>query len=101
MTGAGRVLLLTDSAMAGHRAPDHPERPERADAVASGVADGAAAAGATLEREAGAVGVPAAAGRPREGGGAEPAAAEAIERVHPAAYVALLDDAARLGGGWI
>ena len=47
MTGAARVLLLTDPAMAGHRPPGHPERPERLDAVASGVADGAAAAGAT------------------------------------------------------
>jgi acetoin utilization deacetylase AcuC-like enzyme len=84
MTGTGRVLLLTDPAMAGHRAPDHPERPERADAVASGVADGASAAEASLER-----------------GTAEPADAEAVERVHPAAYVALLDDAARLGGGWV
>lgn len=84
MTGAGRVLLLTDPAMAGHAAPGHPERPERADAVASGVADGASAAGATLER-----------------GAVDPADGTAIERVHPAAYVALLDDAARLGGGWI
>lgn len=84
MTGAGRVLLLTDPATAGHRAPGHPERPERADAAASGVADGASAAGATLERRT-----------------VEPADATALERVHPAPYLALLDDAARLGGGWI
>jgi len=84
MTGAGRVLLLTHPAMAGHLAPGHPERPERADAVASGVADGATTAGASLERPT-----------------VEPADAAAIERVHPAAYVELLDDAARLGGGWI
>ena len=84
MTAARRVLLLTDHSMAGHMAPGHPERPERAEAVASGVADGASDAGATLERRA-----------------VEPADGIAIERVHPAAYVALLDDAARLGGGWI
>lgn len=84
MTGAGRVLLLTDPAMAGHRAPGHPERPERADAAAAGVADGASAAGAPLERRA-----------------VAPADVTALERVHPAAYLALLDDAARLGGGWI
>jgi acetoin utilization deacetylase AcuC-like enzyme len=84
MTAARRVLLLTDALMAGHMAPGHPERPERAESVASGVAEGASAAGARLER------------RP-----VEPADGAAIERVHPAAYVALLDDAARLGGGWI
>ena len=84
MSGAGRVLLLTDPLMAAHRAPGHPERPERVDAVASGVADGALIAGATLERRA-----------------VEPADAAAIERVHPGSYLALLDDAARVGGGWI
>ena len=84
MAGAGRVLLLTDPAMAGHQAPGHPERPERADAAASGVADGASAAGAVLERRA-----------------VTPADAAALERVHPSAYLALLDDAALQGGGWI
>ena len=79
-----RVVLLTDPAMEGHRPPGHPERPERLAAVASGVADGAAEAGATLDRLA-----------------LEPADEEALERVHPAAYLALLDDAARQGGGWI
>ncbi|HEY8771672.1 MAG TPA: histone deacetylase [Candidatus Limnocylindria bacterium] len=84
MTGGGRVLLLSDPAMAEHRPPDHPERPERLVAVAAGVADGAVAAGADLERPA-----------------AEPADAEALERVHPARYLAALDEAASQGGGWI
>jgi acetoin utilization deacetylase AcuC-like enzyme len=54
------------------------------DAVVAGVADGASSAGARLERRPG-----------------EPANAEALERVHPAPYLALLDDAARQGGGWV
>jgi len=84
MTGTGRVLLFSDPAMAGHHPPGHPERAERIDAVASGIADAAAAADALLERPA-----------------VEPAEAAALERVHPAPYLALLDDAARQGGGWI
>jgi acetoin utilization deacetylase AcuC-like enzyme len=84
MTGPARVLLLTDAAMAAHRAPGHPERPERLDAVAAGGVDGAAAAGADLER-----------------GQVEAADAATLERLHPAGYVALLDDAADRGGGWI
>jgi acetoin utilization deacetylase AcuC-like enzyme len=84
MTGTARVLLFSDPAMAGHRSPGHPERPERVDAVISGIADGAAAGGASLER-------------PR----VEPAEPDALERVHPAPYLALLDDAAQRGGGWI
>src|SRR3989442_8052494 len=84
MTGGGRVLLFTDPAMAEHRPPAHPERPERLAAVAAGVADGAATAGADLAQPA-----------------VEPADAEALERVHPAQYLAALDEAARQGGGWI
>src|SRR5437773_773403 len=84
MTGGGRVLLFTGPAMAEHRAPEHPERPERLAAVAAGVADGAAAARADLAQPA-----------------VEPADAEALERVHPAQYLAALDEAARQGGGWI
>ena len=79
-----RVQLFTDARMAGHRPPGHPERPERIDAVDTGVADGATEAGAELERPA-----------------VVPAAAEALERIHPAPYLELLDDAARQGGGWI
>jgi acetoin utilization deacetylase AcuC-like enzyme len=84
MTGPDRVLLLSDPAMAAHRAPGHPERPERLEAVAAGVAEGAAAAGASLAREL-----------------VQAADAETLERLHPAAYLALLDEAAAQGGGWI
>jgi acetoin utilization deacetylase AcuC-like enzyme len=70
--------------MAGHRPPGHPERPERLEAVDAGVADGAAEAGTELDRSA-----------------VAPADAIAVERIHPAAYLALLDDAASQGGGWI
>jgi acetoin utilization deacetylase AcuC-like enzyme len=84
MTAPGRVLVFSDPAMDGHRPPGHPERPERIPAVESGIADAAAAVGARLERPA-----------------VEAAAATALERVHPAPYLALLDDAARQGGGWI
>jgi acetoin utilization deacetylase AcuC-like enzyme len=70
--------------MGRHHPPGHPERPERLDAVAAGVADGAASAGATLGR-------------------APVVAADraVLTRLHPAAYLDLLDDAARQGGGWI
>ena len=84
MATSARVLLLTHEAMARHRPPGHPERPERLEAVASGVADGAAACDATLERPA-----------------VEPADRLALERVHPGPHLDLLDDAARCGGGWI
>jgi acetoin utilization deacetylase AcuC-like enzyme len=84
MTAAPRVLLLTDPAMARHRPPGHPERPERLEAVAAGVADGAAAEGATLERAP-----------------VQAAARAELTRLHPTAYLDLLDDAARHGGGWI
>ena len=79
-----RVLLLTDPAMEAHAAPGHPERPERLAPVADGVADGAAASGAELLRE------PVAPVEERD-----------LHRVHPAAYLRLLDDAAAAGGGWI
>ncbi len=84
MASAARVLLLTDPAMGRHHPPGHPERPERLEAVAAGVADGAAAAGATLERPP-----------------VEAADGVALTRLHPAAYLDLLDDATRHGGGWI
>ena len=82
--GVARVQLLTNAHMAGHRPPGHPERPERIDAVDAGVADGAAEASAELQRPA-----------------LVSADAEALERIHPAPYLALLDDAAVQGGGWI
>jgi acetoin utilization deacetylase AcuC-like enzyme len=81
---APRVLLLTDPAMSGHQPPGHPERPERLGAVSSGVADGAAAAGAELATPP-----------------VEVADRRAVERIHPAPYLDLLGDAARQGGGWI
>ena len=84
MAATQRVTLLTDPAMAAHDPHGHPERLERLAAAEPGVADGAADAGATLERPA-----------------VVAADAAALERVHPAPYVALLDDAARQGGGWI
>ena len=83
MAGA-RVLLLSDPAMAGHRPPGHPERPERVEAVASGITDAAASAGASLDRPP-----------------VQPADAVDLERIHPAPYLALLDAAASHGGGWI
>ncbi|MBA3688107.1 MAG: histone deacetylase [Chloroflexi bacterium] len=84
MTGTARVLLFSDPAMAGHHPPGHPERPERVEAVISGITDAASSTGASLER-------------PR----VEPAEAGALERIHPAPYLALLDDVAAHGGGWI
>jgi acetoin utilization deacetylase AcuC-like enzyme len=79
-----RVILLTDAAMAAHDPPGHPERPERLAPVADGVADGADAAGAELAREE-----------------VAPATDKDLQRVHPAAYLRALDDAAAAGGGWI
>ncbi|MDP9468497.1 MAG: histone deacetylase, partial [Chloroflexota bacterium] len=84
MAKAPRVLLLTDPVMAGHRPPGHAERPERLEAAAGGVADGAAASGATLHRAK-----------------IVPADRVALARVHPEPYLDLLDNAALQGGGWI
>jgi acetoin utilization deacetylase AcuC-like enzyme len=84
MSDAAQVLLLTDDAMAGHLAPGHPERPERLAAAAAGVADGAAAAGTTLQRPT-----------------VTPADEETIELVHPRVHLAALDELGRRGGGWI
>ena len=84
MSGMARVLIFSDPATAGHRPPGHPERPERVDAVISAITDAAASTKATLERP-----------------GVVPAEAEALERVHPALYIALLDEVAGNGGGWI
>ena len=84
MATAPRVLLLTDPAMARHHPPGHPERPERMEAVAIGVADGAEEGGAFLDR-----------------GPVTAADRAALTRLHPAAFLDLLDDAAGRGGGWI
>lgn len=79
-----RVLLLTDAAMAQHAAPGHPERPERLAAVADGVTDGAAAAGAELVRESPA-----------------PATDEQLHLIHPPWHIDRLDEIAHAGGGWL
>lgn len=79
-----RVLLLTDPAMADHAATGHPERPERLEAAAQGVSDGAAAADATLDRPP-----------------VEAADDPALRLVHPAWYLERLDAAATRGGGWV
>jgi len=84
MPASVRVLLLSDAGMAGHQAPGHPERPERLEAVISGVSDAALAGDVTLERPP-----------------VDPAEADALQRIHPAPYLALLDEVARQGGGWI
>jgi acetoin utilization deacetylase AcuC-like enzyme len=77
------VWLLTDTAMAGHRPPGHLERAERLDAAIGGVLDGALAAGADVERPV-----------------VVPAAEELLARVHPAAFLAALEEAGRFGT-WI
>jgi acetoin utilization deacetylase AcuC-like enzyme len=78
------VLLLTDAAMNEHAAPGHPERPERLAAVAEGVVDAAARAGAQLVREA-------------------PVAAsdDELHRIHPPWHVDRLEQIAHAGGGWL
>jgi acetoin utilization deacetylase AcuC-like enzyme len=83
MPEAPRILLLTDSAMAGHRPPGHPERPERLNAAVQGVLDGAGAANAEVERPA-----------------VLPADSEILSRVHPPSFVAALDEAGR-SGTWV
>ena len=77
----GPIWLLTDALMDAHRTSAHPERPERREAVASGVRD---AAGDRL------VDAP-----------FEPATDDQILAVHARAYLALLEDADRRGGGWL
>lgn len=78
------VDLLTDPRMATHRAPGHPERPERLEAAAAGVAQGTLLAGATLRRSI-----------------VEPIDPAILAAVHPAWFSAALDEVARRGGGWI
>jgi acetoin utilization deacetylase AcuC-like enzyme len=78
------IRLLTHPDMAAHGAHGHPERAERLDAAAAGVADAAHELGVTLERPA-----------------LDPASDEAIQRIHPDWYLAVLDEAEARGGGWI
>jgi len=86
MTAVPTVLLLTDDLMGSdaHAAHGHPERPERARAVADGVVAGAEAAGAKLERPA-----------------VTAATDDELQRIHPAWFLGALDAAASRGGGWI
>ena len=86
MTAVPTVLLLTDDLMGSdaHAAHGHPERPERARAVADGVVAGAKAAGASLARP-----------------GVTPATDDELQRIHPAWFLGALDAAASRGGGWI
>ena len=79
-----RLLLLTDPGMVDHAAIGHPERPERLEAAVQGVADGAMAADAALDRPA-----------------VEAADDLALQLVHPAWYLETLDAAAAQGGGWV
>jgi acetoin utilization deacetylase AcuC-like enzyme len=83
MPEARRILLLTDAAMAGHRPPGHPERPERLEAAIQGVLDGARTANAVVERPT-----------------LLPADSEILSRVHPASFVTALDEAGR-SGTWV
>lgn len=83
-TDEGGVLLLTDPAMAAHAWPGHPERPERLEAVITGVADGARAAGA----------------RPVQRSGPT-ASDDELARVHDPRYLGLLNAVAGGGGGWL
>jgi acetoin utilization deacetylase AcuC-like enzyme len=70
--------------MAAPVAPGHPERPDRLEAAALGVTDGADAAGAELDRPP-----------------VEPADDLALRLIHPAWYLESLDAAAARGGGWV
>jgi acetoin utilization deacetylase AcuC-like enzyme len=74
-------MLLTDDGMDAHVAPGHPERPERREAVAAGVRD--AAADRLVEMP------------------AEPATDAMLAAIHDARYLAMLDEAEDLGGGWL
>ena len=78
------VLVLTDPAMERHAAPGHPERRERLAAVAAGVEEGAAQAGAALLTRA-----------------PLPASEAAILAVHDAQYLAALVAFDGAGGGWL
>ena len=77
----GPVWLLTDASMDAHHAPGHPERPDRREAAAGGVRD---AAGDRLREVS-----------------CEPATPAEVGAIHTAAYVALLGEVDRQGGGWL
>lgn len=75
------VWLLTNPSADVHRAPGHPERPERRIAVAEGIR---VSAGAALLEPA-----------------IEPADEEDLTRIHDPAYLAILAEAESRGGGWL
>lgn len=77
----GDVWLLTDAAMDRHVSAGHPERPDRRDAVVAGVRE---AAGEALVEPV-----------------VEPAGDAVIGAVHARAYLDLLTEGERRGGGWI
>jgi len=77
----GRVALFTDAGMDAHAAPGHPERPDRREAAASGVRDGA---GDRLAEPA-----------------VDAATDEELAAIHEPRYLAMLDEAEALGGGWL
>lgn len=78
------VTLLTDAAMALHRAPGHPERPERLAAVVAGVQAGADRAGAAVRRPA-----------------VTAVDDTLLDAVHPRTHVVRLERVAASGGGWL
>ncbi|MCV0403936.1 MAG: histone deacetylase [Chloroflexi bacterium] len=75
------VWLLTDAATDRHRSPGHAERPDRRTAVVAGVR--AAAGPGIVEPE------------------VEAATDDLLTMVHDPGYLAALDDAEGLGGGWL
>jgi acetoin utilization deacetylase AcuC-like enzyme len=77
----GRVALFTDAGMDVHAAPGHPEGPDRREAAASGVRDGA---GDRLAEPA-----------------VDTATDEELAAIHEPRYLAMLDEAEALGGGWL
>lgn len=76
-----RVALFTDAGMDVHAAPGHPERADRREAAAGGVRDGAG--DALAEPPVGA------------------ATDEELAAIHEPRYLAMLDEAEDLGGGWL
>ncbi len=76
-----RVWLLTDATMDHHASFGHPERPERRDAVAAGVRDGA--------------------GGPLHEPDFEPIGATDLARVHPSEHLDVLAAMEARGGGWV
>ncbi|MDQ3880963.1 MAG: hypothetical protein M3295_07820, partial [Chloroflexota bacterium] len=79
------VLVVTDAAMERHRPPgDHPERPARLAAAASGVVDAAAAAGIapTIQRP-------------------EAASDDDVARVHDRAFVDRVTALSVQGEAWL